>query len=288
MRELPDTTRPEVVRAILRSDADLDLLLAGEGFDTWAVGDTLVVKFPKTEADARKLEIELATHPVMNERLGAIVPEIRMVGDPDERFPWIHLGFAPACGRQAQSMDGTTIVGSLELADDLGRLLSRLHDTDVERARACGVGGRRIPSSVPEPSDATVDRLDALAGGAVTRFLSKPVPPASTARVLCHTDLKGEHVFVADGMETVTSIIDWADVEVSDPAMDLAGLVIWLGPTLVGRVARAYGSTDVGIVERAVWLARAGLVRYWDGVLNGTESAPLPLITAQLRIAFEA
>ena len=52
-----------------------------------------------------------------------------------------------------------------------------------------------------------------------------------TARTLCHTDIKGEHVFVDEDRRRVTSIIDWADTEVCDPAKDYAGLVGWLGPT---------------------------------------------------------
>jgi len=83
----------------------------------------------------------------------------------------------------------------------------------------------------------------------------------------------------------VTAIIDWADAEVCDPAKDYAGLVGWLGPSFARACAEASGEDDPTLGDRAIWLNRAGILRYWDDVVAGRERAPIPLITEQLRTA---
>ncbi len=104
--------------------------------------------------------------------------------------------------------------------------------------------------------------------------------------VLCHTDVKGEHLFLDDGRARVRSLIDWADAEVCDPAKDYADLTIWLGPAYTRAVVAASGEDDGTLADRAIWLGRAGHLDYWNNVLAGTETAPSSLITAQLRAAF--
>ena len=62
----------------------------------------------------------------------------------------------------------------------------------------------------------------------------------AAAGVLCHADLKGEHLFVSEDGTRLTAIVDWADAAIADPAADLAGLAIWLGPAFVREVLRSY------------------------------------------------
>jgi hypothetical protein len=84
----------------------------------------------------------------------------------------------------------------------------------------------------------------------------------------------------------VRAIIDWADAEVSDPAQDYAGVVIWLGRTFTAAAVAASGEEDGSLLERAVWLARASMLRYWNDMLAGREHAPVELVTKQLEVAF--
>src|SRR5262249_36961551 len=125
-----------------------------------------------------------------------------------------------------------------------------------------------------------------IVGDAIARFLADTPPAPSDRRTLCHTDLKGEHVFVDADRRRVTTIIDWADTDVCDPAKDYAGLVGWLGPSFARACARASGEDDPTLADRAIWLDRAGILDYWDAVLAGRETAPIPLITRMLRTSF--
>jgi aminoglycoside phosphotransferase (APT) family kinase protein len=273
------------VLALLDTDAPVERMFLNDEFDVWAVGENLVAKFPRTEIDAAKVPVEEALHPEVRRLLGDVVPAIRLIGtmDHDDRRFIVH---ERATGRQGQTIAGVTITPASGLADDVGRILGALHRLGADAARDLGAGTRALPSEMQPLRDATVPATTDIAGDAVARFLATPAPEPSDRRTLCHTDIKGEHVFVDGEGRRVTAIIDWADTEVCDPAKDYAGLVIWLGPSFARACVEASGEDDPSLADRAIWLARAGVLDYWDAVLAGVEHAPIPLITEQLRIAF--
>ena len=273
------------VRALLMTDAPVARMFLGDEFDVWSVGPDLVAKFPRTEVDAAKVPVEEALHPTVRGLLGDVVPAIRMVGpmgDGTRRF----IVHARATGRQGQTFDGDTTAGTDTLAADIGALFGSLHSIGARDAHDLGAGTRTIPYDVQQLSDTTIARTAEIAGDAIAQFLSSSAPAPSDRRTLCHTDIKGEHVFVDDERRRVTAIIDWADAEVCDPAKDYAGLVIWLGPALTRACVEASGEDDPTLADRAIWLGRAGIIEYWDDVLAGIEHAPVALIEHQLRTAF--
>jgi aminoglycoside phosphotransferase (APT) family kinase protein len=271
------------VRELLDIDAPLHRMFLNDEFDVWAIGDGLVAKFPRTEIDAAKVPVETSLHPRLRGLLGDVVPAIRMTGTmaaSGHRF----IVHERATGTQGQTVDGVTIAPARGLADHIGMLLGTLHQVGSDEA--LGAGTRTVSFEVQSLGDATVSAMTQIAGDAIGRFLASTPPETSARRTLCHTDIKGEHVFVDDDRRRVTAIIDWADTEVCDPAKDYAGLVIWLGPALTRASVQANGEDDPTLVDRAIWLGRAGIVAYWDDVLKGVEQAPTALITEQLRIAF--
>ncbi len=273
------------VRAILAIDRPVTRMFLNDEFDVWAVGDELVAKFPRTDVDAAKVAVEEALHPRLRGLLGDAVPPIRTVGAMDSSG----RGFVVrerASGHQGQTVEGITITPAEGLAEHVGALLGALHQVGGSQAFDLGAGERRISFVVPVLSEATVVATTEIAGDGIGRFVSGPAPQPSDRRTLCHTDIKGEHVFVDEDRRRVTSIIDWADTEVCDPAKDYAGLVGWLGPAFARAGVAASGEDDPTLAERAIWLGRVGLLDYWDAVLAGRESAPIPLLTAQLRAAF--
>lgn len=273
----------------------LKLLHAGSEFDTWSAGD-VVVKFPRTSEQGSKLVIERAIHGELAESLGQLAPEIVASSDASETFPYPVNAYRRARGRAGQAHDGPVTRpkpwAKTRLAKDIASALRALHDIPVKVARAAGIGARE-PADVRwlDPSEAAVDRARAVAGDKVDEFLGADLPPASREPgkvVLCHADLKGEHLFVSDDGTRLTAIIDWADMTIAEPAVDLAGLTIWLGPGFVRQVAGEYGA-PAGTAERAIHLGRAGLLDYLDTLGEGgvDERAPhRALIDAQLRAAF--
>jgi aminoglycoside phosphotransferase (APT) family kinase protein len=275
------------VQLLLHTDEPAHLLLSGEEFDTWAIGDDLIAKFPRTAVDAEKVSIEAAVHPLLRDRLGHLVPAIRLIGELEDGsgFPFIVHERAP--GVQGQTLDGVSVVPGPGLAEHTGSIFATLHQITADEAFAIGLGERPIAFDVPTIERATLAAVEDLVGDEASRFLASEPPVASPRRALCHTDLKGEHVFVDANHARVTAIIDWADVEVCDPARDYACLVIWLGADLV-REAAASEPDDATLADRAIWLARAGALSYLDDVRAGREDGPMAVITEQIRMAFAA
>ena len=297
----PDTRAAPVMGPIIgESFPDLAtprprLLFAGEAFDTWAAGD-VVMKFPRSKEGARRLTVEVAAHPVIADRLGALVPAILGVAEPSNRFPFPSVAYDRARGRQGQTIEGPIIQpkawARTTLARELAQALTTLHTTPLKAVKAAGIAPH--PVTLDPQVDVGEDAIAwarRVAGDAVDAFLSDPLPmdarKAATG-VLCHADLKGEHLFVSEDGTRLTAIVDWADATITDPAADLAGLAIWLGPGFVREVLRSYdGPADEGTFHRAVFLARAGLLGYLDEQLAGTsEPAPVALLDAQLRAVF--
>jgi aminoglycoside phosphotransferase (APT) family kinase protein len=273
------------VRELLDTDGPLQRMFLNDEFDVWAVGDDLVAKFPRSEIDAAKIASEEAIHPTLRRLLGDVVPPIRMAKQAGEGGPPF-IVHARASGSQGQRIDGATVAPGDGLAQHVGSLFEALHGVDGCAARELGTGERTLSFQVPELSPATLAATTDIAGDAIGRFVSMSPPEPTDRRSLCHTDIKGEHIFVDDGRRRVTAIIDWADVEICDPAKDYAGLVGWLGPLFARACIEASGDDDPTLAERALWLDRAGILDHWDAVLAGRERAPIPLITEQLRVAF--
>jgi len=273
------------VRASIDIDAAVERMFLNAEFDVWAIGDDLVAKFPRSDIVAAKLPVEQALHPTLRGLLGDVVPAIGMSGtiDQDGRPFIVH---ERAGGRQGQTIAGDTIEPADDLAEDVGHLFEALHTIDADEAYSLGAGTRVVAFEVRPLREAAVAETTAIVGDAVPRFLAAPAPTPSNRRTLCHTDIKGEHVFVDDERRRVTAIIDWADAEVCDPAKDYAGLVGWLGPSFTRACIEASGEHDPTLADRAIWLNRAGIIEYWDDALAGVEDAPIPLITEQLRMAF--
>ena len=80
--------------------------------------------------------------------------------------------------------------------------------------------------------------------------------PGPAGLRLLHNDLDSDHVLIDDRGERVIGIIDWTDVEVGDPAVDLSGIYHFLGEPGTRRVLARYGdSWDEALIRRARYFA---------------------------------
>ncbi len=268
------------------------LMLGGE-FDTWEAAGA-VIKFPRHAEASANLDTEIVLHEALVQRLGAMVPTLRAVGEPTGSFPWRTAAFDRARGRQGQTSDGPIVRpkpwARTSLAKEVAGALSALHTTPAKVAKTAGVPKREVDLGGVDPSEKTIAWATKIVGHRLDTFLVNPFPagtPKAGPKVLCHTGIKGEHIYVSEDGTRLTAIVDWADVAVSDPALDLAGFAIWLGPTFVHEVLEFYtGPVDGGIEERAVYLARANLLIFMDRHLAGEVRASIPVVDAQLRAVF--
>ncbi|WP_019631437.1 phosphotransferase [Actinomadura atramentaria] len=199
----------------------------GTGWDNtvFTVGGR-VFRFPRRAVAVPLLERELAALPVLAPALPLPVPVPSHVArDGSPEFPWPFWGAPLVPGRELAALpdDART-----RAAADAGRFLRALHDPAlVPRADL-----PRDPNRRGDPqyrADLASARLDALtdqgrwnpdpAVHALLAAARDAPPPGGTA--VCHGDLHARHLLVGpDG--AATGVIDWGDVCLADPAVDLS------------------------------------------------------------------
>ena len=228
----------------------------------WVVEGRWAFRFPHREIAIPGVERELAVLPRLAALLPVPIPVPRFVGRPSERFPWPFFGAPLLPGREpadAQLDDSDRA----RLGVEFGRLLRVLHAPETRRAVD---PDSQLPDDPNRRADMafrvgmTRERLDRLGDlgreqrRAVDRILhaAESLTP-STTKVLVHGDLHIRHVLIEQ--RELSGVIDWGDVCVGDPAIDL--LLVWsaLPPDARNRFFEEYGSVDDEAQLRARVLA---------------------------------
>ena len=249
----------ELVRALLAEQfPELDAGSArflGEGWDNsvWLVEEQWAFRFPRRAVAAPLVEREVGVLPRLGPLLPVPVPVPAFVGTPSGSYPWSFFGCELLPGREvaeARPSEGELV----RLGAELGRFLRALHDAsaraaaDPEGALPVDPNGRgdmslRAPRARQQLAE--LERLGVWRSpAAVARLLRAaeelPVPPGPD--VLLHGDLHVRHVLVAGGR--LSGVIDWGDVCVGDPSIDLHLARSLLPPEGRDALIREYGDVD--------------------------------------------
>lgn len=258
--------------------ADIELLAAGWDNTVFRVDGRWAFRFPRREIAVPGVEREIAVLPRLAGNLPLPIPEPRWVGAPGNGFPWPWFGAPYLPGRELVEA-GTSDDDRIGIGGALGAFLHRLHAPDL-RSRI----GPTLPldpyrrADMPFRVGITRERLDELAEAGlwqttaeIDRLLADAAAlPPSSRLVVLHGDLHARHVLVDAGR--ASGVIDWGDVCIGDPALDLSIAYGAFGGAARAALLDAYGRTVDGITELrarviAVWLAIA-LLAYADDVGN--------------------
>jgi aminoglycoside phosphotransferase (APT) family kinase protein len=202
-----------------------------EGFDNviWLVNGEQVFRFPRREAALPGVAREIALLAHLAALVPVPVPRPEWVGRPSERFPWPFFGGRLLPGRES-SEAGLEAEARAALAEPLGRFLRALHSP----ATLAGLpGAEALPYDPAGRSDMNlrVRRARAAFGDLQRLRLWSPTStvleqlalarglPAPQERVLVHGDLHFRHLLVEG--RSLTRVIDWGDLCLGAPAMDL-------------------------------------------------------------------
>lgn len=230
----------------------------GEGWDNRAflVDGTWVFRFPRREVAAELLATESRLLPAIAGALPVPIPCPVWLGRPDAGYPWPFHGYRHLRGRSACHLlvSGTVTEALVAL---LAAFLRRLHSLPTASLDAPLDTWRR--TDVPHRQETSRERLrrhgdriphrDALT--AIIEDASSIVlegPPR-----LVHGDLYSRHLLVHDGQ--LTGVIDWGDVHLGQPALDLSIAFSFVPPGLRRSFWREYG--EVSPAERSMARFRA-------------------------------
>ncbi len=245
----------------------IQALGAGWDNDAFLVDDTWVFRFPRRAAAVALIEQEARLLPALAPRLPVAIPVPVFLGQPGETFPWPFTGYRSLPGRTAcdPALDDAARAA---LAAPLGAFLRCLHACDPVAAAAAGTSfdtlGRTDVALQSRRSALRLRRLHA-AHADLARLGQRALVAARAAHqasardakpALClvHGDLYARHLLV-DPADRLAGVIDWGDLHLGDPAVDLAVAFNFLPPAARSEFAEAYGPVSPETWTRACFRA---------------------------------
>jgi len=222
----------------------------GVGWDNTAylVNSALVVRFPRRQIAVALLEAEAHLLPWMAPQLPLPVPRPELRGQPSDRFRWPFLGYRLLPGRTACALDLTDDQRATAAAP-LGTFLRALHELDASEAERLGavgdlVGRLDLPTRIPRARaklEAAAPQLTAAQMEAAHALIAASADiQAPAARAVVHGDLYARHL-LCDEAGRLCGVIDWGDVHLGHPAVDLSVAHGFLPPDARLAFLAAYG-----------------------------------------------
>lgn len=232
-----------------------DLLLSkirllGAGWDNTAfvINEDLIFRFPRREIAVSLLETEWCILPKLAARLSLPIPIPKWRGSPTSRFPWPFVGYKMLSGFTA-CYANLSEQERERLAQPIAHFLASLHATPTSIISGCQIPGDNqgridwktlIPKVIKNIEELSllnlVEKRDELES--LLESLQNLRPPLSS--VLVHGDFYVRHILV-DKTHNLAGIIDWGDIHVGDPAIDLAIAHSFLPTSAHTKFREAYG-----------------------------------------------
>jgi aminoglycoside phosphotransferase (APT) family kinase protein len=242
--------------------ARIELLGFGWDNSVFSVGREWVFRFPRREIALPLLDTECRLLPVIAAHLPLPIPVPTHRGEPCGDYPWPFVGYPMLPGRTAciANLDDDTRAA---VAEPLADFLSTLHSIPTVELRAIGApaddfGRTNISwrSSTVEQRLASCVELGFVVDDAPLRRIlaDTPVDFRPLKDTLCHGDLYARHLLV-DTAGAPTGVIDWGDIHLGDPAVDLGIADSFLPRAAADRFFNLYG--DITDAQRCVARFRA-------------------------------
>jgi aminoglycoside phosphotransferase (APT) family kinase protein len=209
------------------------VIVLATGWDNTAVvvDGQWLFRFPRRAIAVPGVQREITVLPRLAGSLPLPIPDPQFVGQPTARYPWPFFGARLLPGRELAE-SGLADSRRAGAAASVGCFLRALHDPGLIAAE----GGTGLPvdpmrrASAPirarrarEVLDRLVDRGILSADSDVSRLLDEADRGAAEAGplVVSHGDLHVRHLLV-DRDGSATGVIDWGDLCLADPAVDLS------------------------------------------------------------------
>lgn len=244
-RELIATQFPEL--------EPIELQPYGAGMDNAAflANGRFIFRFPRREIAVPLLERETRILPLLVQRVPLSIPDPRFAGSPQGAFPWIFAGYERIAGTPACSVALTDDDRSA-VAPQLGAFLRALHDVDPAPLIASGLPAdelgrldhaRRLP--LARERFAMLEDAGAISQTQPFIALLERIAPSDADRgaAVVHGDFYARHVLVDDD-HRLTGVIDWGDLHLGHPALDLMIAHTMLPPDAHAALVDAYGGVD--------------------------------------------
>lgn len=268
------------------NEIGLDFRIA---FATDRSGQRWVLRLPRRPDVLPRARVEAKALAVIAPRLPVAVPDWQIVSDDLIAYPMLAgepgLTFDPQTHAVTWHFDQTSPL----FPQTLGAAIQALHAIPADDLRATGVPVF-LPDEVRAQWATDLDRVRAHFEVKEEQWASWQAWLADDAcwptfTVPIHGDLYAGHVMVdADGR--ATGVIDWTEIRIGDPAVDLVGHARAFGEAALPALIRAYreagGRTWPGLEAQCRHLNSATGVRYALYALATGDEAHRAAAQAQL------
>ncbi|WP_108668773.1 phosphotransferase [Peribacillus acanthi] len=235
-----------------------NMRLLGKGYDNtvFDVDNRYVFRFPRRDIAVKLLETEAKVLPQFRGRIQLPYPEPLFFGKAEGSYPYPFLGYKKVYGELPQDLDDHQ---RIQAAEPLAYFLKTIHAFSVETARELGVPNdfiRRTDTSFRKPKlEEMTKKLSQLGQKVifekVKAYLETVTPFVEGKKeTFNHGDLHIRNILV-DNDGVLSGIIDWGDMHIGHPAVDLSIVFAYL--PLEGRESfyRIYGELDVESIKLA-------------------------------------
>ena len=248
------TAEVEVDEALVRrllaqfelQKARLRKLAEGWDHSVWVVDERYVFRFPRREVAIPGFEREFSVLPKLAPRVPLPIPLPAFTGEPTEEFAWPFFGaeLIPGVEAGVAELDDEARV---EIGLELAGFLRALHAVELDEPLPLDPNGRTDTAKrvgLAREDIAELERLGLWQSPAeLEPFLEQALelPPPQPATV-AHGDLHIRHLLVDGG--AAAGVIDWGDVCLADPAIDLSLLWSFVPPDGRRAFLDAYGPVN--------------------------------------------
>lgn len=229
--------------------------ILGEGFDNIAylINKKIVFRFPRREIALELLENEAELLPIVAKNVSFALTSPIYFGTESADFPYKFLGYPILKGNILADFTNPPIK-SKEFVKQFARALKELHsigvkpeyqarfqDTwrlDIEnRTKRLTEYLENYKSTFTETGFDTYHLKDIIAKFHQIKFL-----PSKTSYV--HGDIYAKHIII-DGKENFIGLIDWGDVHVGNPGIDIAAAIMLFDENSFTEFSNIYGKFDI-------------------------------------------
>jgi aminoglycoside phosphotransferase (APT) family kinase protein len=242
-----------------RAPARLEPFGAGWDNAAFLVNGRLVFRFPRRQVAAGLIEQETRVLPLLAPHLPLPIPAPEFVGIPDEGYPYPFAGYELIPGTTACQPCWSDEERATNAAP-LARFLATLHGIAVDgetlawapRDEFERANLRKRASTIKEHLRAFAPGVDGIDAAALLELVDRLATAPSWTEPLrwVHGDLYARHLLV-DEARCMCGVIDWGDVHLGDPALDLSIAFSFLPPGARAAFREAYGPIDAATWDRA-------------------------------------
>lgn len=248
--------------------ANVDLITTGWDHDVLIVDQQLVFRFPKTDEYKARFRNEAPLLDYTSGISNIPVPKYEYLS-PEEPFG----GYPMLSGTEMTTATFSKLTNSQKerIAVQLGEFLSLFHQTPLllsnqfgytDRSKEVWYSKEKAEQTLAALQSVLFSRLDHEEVAWISRqyqaflSLSHDYEPCLT-----HSDFSAKHILIDPASGNVTGIIDFGDVEISDPSIDFS--IFWIyGESFPETVYAHYrGEKDPDLLERSKFPRLTYMVR---------------------------